>query len=159
MGLIIKNEIQKLMVGYPTVSDKYDVGAGMLEGTVNAKNGDVLKYGSASGAYEVASNITSADQVAGVLLATNVKTPNTYPAAIGSVETLVGESFNLCVRGFIAVELDSAAVLADAKEGSPVYITSTGKLTTVASSNVKLPWKFMGITETHGTAKVAEIVL
>jgi hypothetical protein len=70
-----------------------------------------------------------------------------------------GEAFGLLVRGFVAVALDENAVLANAKEGAPVYLTAAGKITTVSTSNILTPWKFMGITEEHGSVKVAEIVL
>lgn len=159
MSLILGSSgIQKLMAGYPTVSDKYDVAPATLE-SGTAHNGSVMMFGSAHSLYKVAASITAATQIAGVLLATNVKTPDTYPAATGSVATLAGEQFNLIVRGFVAVELDENAVLADAVEGAAVYVTSAGKLTTVSTSNVLLPWKFTGVTEVVGSAKLAEIVL
>lgn len=161
MGLIYgKDGIQKLMVGYPTVSDKYDVGPAVLEGSTAILPGDVVMYGSASGAYLPASSLTAfAGKVAGIAIATNVKVPNQYPAPNGPVAFQPGEAFGLMVRGFIAVALDTNAVLADAKEGAPVYITAAGKLTTVSTSNIATPWKFMGITELKGSVKVAEIVM
>lgn len=160
MGLIYgKSGIPKLMVGYPTVSDKYDVGPAVLEGSTAILPGDVVMYGSASGAYLPASSLTAMSEVAGIALATNVKVPAQYPAPAGPVAFQPGEAFGLLVRGFVAVELDADAVLADAKEGAPVYLTAAGKCTTVSTSNIATPWKFMGISELHGTAKVAEIVL
>lgn len=170
MGLIKgKNGIQKLLVGYPTVTDKYDVIAATLEGSTDCYNGDVMMRGSAHSLYKKAvgtsgSYITSANQIAGVLLATNVKVPSVYPADSASVATKAGEQFNLIIRGFVAVKLeDTNAVLANAVEGASVYITQEGKLTTVptstTSTNVLLPWKFTGVTELQGNDKVAEIVL
>lgn len=160
MGLIYgKTGIPKLMVGYPTVSDKYDVGPAVLEGSTAILPGDVVKHGSASGAYVPASSLSSFADVAGIALATNVKVPTTYPAPQGPVAIQGGEAFGLLVRGFVAVELDTNAVLANAVEGAPVYLTSAGKITTVSTNNIATPWKFMGITELHGTAKIAEIVL
>lgn len=161
MGLIYgKSGIPKLMVGYPTVSDKYDVGPAVLEGSTAILPGDVVMFGSASGAYLPASSLTAfAGEVAGIALATNVKVPTQYPAPNGPVAFQPGEAFGLLVRGFVAVALDADAVLADAKEGAPVYLTAAGKVTTVSTSNIATPWKFMGITEMHGTVKVAEIVL
>ena len=160
MSLILgKSGVQKLMVGYPTVSDKYDVAPATLE-SGTAHNGDVMMHGTSHGLYKVAaSTISAATQIAGVLLATNVKTPETYPAASGSVATSAGEQFNLIVRGFVAVALDTNAVLANAVEGAPVYCTSAGKLTTVSTDNVLLPWMFTGVTELQGSAKVAEILI
>jgi len=160
MGLIYgKSGIPKLMVGYPTVSDKYDVGPAVLEGSTAILPGDVVMFGSASGAYLPASSLTDASEIAGIAIATNVKVPSAYPAPQGPVAFQPGEAFGLLVRGFIAVALDADAVLADAKEGAPVYVTAAGKITTVSTSNIATPWKFMGITELHGTEKVAEIVL
>ncbi len=161
MGLIYgKSGIPKLMVGYPTVSDKFDVGPAVLEGSTAIYPGDVVMFGSASGAYLPASSLAAfAGKVAGIALATNVKVPTQYPAPKGPVAYQPGEAFNLMVRGFVAVALDADAVLADAKEGAPVYLTSAGKITTVSTNNIATPWKFMGITELHGSTKVAEIVM
>lgn len=160
MGLIYgKTGIPKLMVGYPTVSDKYDVGPAVLEGSTAILPGDVVAHGSASGAYVPASSLSNIAEVAGIALATNVKVPNQYPAPAGPVAIQGGEAFGLLVRGFVAVALDADAVLADAVEGATVYLTTAGKITTVSTSNIATPWKFMGITEMHGSVKVAEIVL
>ena len=160
MGLIYgKSGIPKLMVGYPTVSDKYDVGPAVLEGSTAIYPGDVVKYGSAEGAYVPASSLSAMTDVAGICLATNVKVPNQYPAPAGPVAFQPGEAFGLLVRGFVAVKLDADAVLANAKEGAKVYVTSAGKLTTVSTSNIETPWKFTGVSELHGSDKIAEIVL
>ena len=160
MSLILgKDGVQKLMVGYPTVSDKYDVGPAVLEGASPVLPGDVVMFGSASGSYKPAASLTAMTEVAGIVLATNVKVPNEYPAPTGPVAVNPGQAFGLLVRGFVAVKLDASAVLTDAKEGAKVYITAAGKLTTVSASNIETPWKFMGITELHGSDKVAEIVL
>ena len=160
MGLIYgKSGIPKLMVGYPTVSDKYDVGPAVLEGSTAVYPGDVVMVGSASGSYLPASSLSDMSEVAGIVLATNVKVPTEYPAPQGPVAFQPGEAFGLLVRGFVAVKLDAGADLSDAVEGAPVYLTAAGKITTVSTSNILTPWKFMGITELHGSDKVAEIVL
>ena len=49
MSLIIKDKIQMLMRGYPTVSDKYDVAGGILEGAEGVKFGDVVQFGATAG--------------------------------------------------------------------------------------------------------------
>lgn len=160
MSLILgKDGVQKLMVGYPTVSDKYDVGPGTVEGSDPIVPGDIVMHGSAHGLYKPAATISDMQQIAGIALATNVKAPREYPAPAGPVPFMPGEAFGLLVRGFVAIALDADAVLADAVEGAPVYITAAGKATTDSSGNVLTPWKFMGITELHGSVKVAEIVL
>ena len=46
MSLIIKNKIQELMQGYPTISDKYDVAPAVLEGETEVKAGAPVTYGS-----------------------------------------------------------------------------------------------------------------
>lgn len=164
MGLILgKSGFRKFKVGYPTVSDKYDVAGGILLGETAAHNGDVLMFGDQAGSYKVASGLTNANQVAGILLATNVKLADRYPATSDSVVWKVGEAVNLMVRGFVAVECDSTVVEANIKEGAPVYLTAAGKVTTVSSGNIATTWKFMGLYENHGTTAakkiVAEIVL
>lgn len=160
MSLILgKDGVQKLMVGYPTVSDKYDVGPAVLEGAASVLPGDVVMFGSASGSYKPAASLTAMTQVAGIVLATNVKVPNAYPAPTGPVAVNPGEAFGLLVRGFVAVALDSSAVKANVKEGAKVYLTSAGKITTVSTSNIETPWKFMGIVEGETGSLVAEIVL
>lgn len=160
MGLIYgKSGIPKLMVGYPTVSDKYDVGPAVLEGSTQVYPGDVVMYGSAAAQYKAASSLSSMADIAGICLATNVKVPAQYPAPAGPVAYNEGEAFGLLVRGFVAVKLDASAVLANAVEGATVYVTSAGKITTVSTSNIATPWKFTGISELHGSDKVAEIVM
>ena len=118
MGLIKgKLGLQKMFVGYPTVSDKYDVVPATLSGA-DVVNGDVVMYTTDHSVYAKAASITAVTQLAGIVLATNVKVPSTYPAGSANVPTKAGEQFNLMVRGYIAVELDSAADLANAKEGA-----------------------------------------
>lgn len=160
MSLILgKDGVQKLMVGYPTVSDKYEVGPAVLEGSAPVLPGDVVMVGSASGNYKPAASLSDMSEVGGIVLATNVKVPSVWPAPVGPVPVNPGEAFGLLVRGFVAVALDSAAVKADVKEGAPVYLTSAGKITTVSASNIATPWKFMGIVEGETGSLVAEIVL
>ena len=160
MSLILGQKgIKKLMVGYPTVSDKYDVGPAVLEGSTSVLPGDVVMMGSVSGSYKAVSTLTSMSQVAGIVLATNVKVPHQYPAPEGPVAVEVGEAFGLLVHGFVAVACDETVVEEDVVEGAPVYLTTAGKITTVSTDNIATSWKFMGIKEVHGSALVAEIVL
>ena len=79
MSLIIKNKIQELMQGYPTISDKYDVAPAVLEGATAVMAGQPVTLGSTAGRYKACS--AAADVVAGFVLATNVKLPDTYPAS------------------------------------------------------------------------------
>lgn len=164
MSLIIGEKINELMKGYPTVSDKYDVAPAVLEGDTDLHFGDPVLYGETNGYYEAISGaVTSADDVAGFALATNVKVADQYPGQTVSIKP--GEAFNLCIKGYMAVELDSAATLASAKANTAVHIIlATGKLTTVDKFNTGtiVPLNnvvFTGVTETQGTTKLAEILI
>ena len=128
MGLIIKNKIQELMQGYPTISDKYDVAPAVLEGDVGVVAGAPVTLGTEAGRYKACG--TAADMVAGFVLATNVKLPLTYPAAAGVQEYVAGDAFNLMFKGFIAVPLDTTAVADNIANGKAVAMLAGGKLTT-----------------------------
>lgn len=108
MGLIIKNKIAQLKKGYPTVSDKYNVQGGINVDNAPLHFGDLVTYGDTTGHYVKMTATTK--KLAGIVLATNVKLANKYPGdSNASVETLKGEAFNLLVRGFVAVKVDSSA--------------------------------------------------
>ena len=161
MGMIIKDKLQQLMKGYPTVSDKYNVSGGILTGNTAAKFGDLVKRSGTPGYFEAITGAVTVNDVAGFILATNVKLTENWPGT--TVQVNPGEAFNLLVNGFIAIELDSEANLAAVIPNSSVaLILATGKLTSAdkidSSTIVALPnCVFTGISETHGTAKFAEI--
>lgn len=161
MGLIIgKSGIPMFKVGYPTVSDKYNVTGGTLTGENSVKFGDLVKFSATKGYYEaITSTVTVAD-IAGFVLATNVKLATEWPGTDESVKVLPGEAFNLVLPGsYLAIELDTTAVEANVKANAQVYaIAATGKCTTEAGSNLALPGVvFTGMVEKHGEALVAEI--
>lgn len=161
MGLIIgKSGIPMFKVGYPTVSDKYNVTGGILAGNTAVRFGDLVKFSSTKGYYEaITSTVTLAD-IAGFVLATNVKLATEWPGTDESVKVLPDEAFNLVLPGsYLAIELDSTAVEANVKANAQVYaIPATGKCTTVSSSNLALPGVvFTGMVEKHGEKLVAEI--
>lgn len=161
MGLIIgKSGIPMFKVGYPTVSDKYNVTGGILAGNTAVRFGDLVKFSSTKGYYEaITSTVTLAD-IAGFVLATNVKLATEWPGTDESVKVLPDEAFNLVLPGsYLAIELDSAAVEANVKANAQVYaIPATGKCTTVSASNLALPGVvFTGMVEKHGEKLVAEI--
>lgn len=106
MGLIINKKIQQLMTGYPTVSDKYNVGGAILEGTA-VKFGDLVKRGSTTGYCASAAGAASVAEILGFVLGTNVKLSETWPGS--TVQVNSGEALNLLINGFLAIELDSAA--------------------------------------------------
>lgn len=156
MGLILKNALRKFIVGFPTVSDKYNVrGATLAASSAACAFGDAVKY--ADGFFTKLSTVTAASDFAGFIVGTNVKLAD-WPT--NAVTVKAGEAFNLLVSGYIAVELDANAVLANCVPATPVYITSAGKITTVSTSNTALPkLHFTGEAETQGTAKIAEIYM
>lgn len=155
MNLIIKDQIPMLRKGYPTVSDKYNVSGGILAGSSPAKFGELVKRSGTPGYFEaITSTVTLAD-IVGFVLATNVKLTEEWPGT--TVQVNPGEAFNLMIDGFIAVELDSNAVVADIIPNAQLYVTlATGKLTTATNASagavVALPnCVFTGIYENIGT--------
>ena len=164
MGMIIKNQLKKFQVGFPTVSDKYNIAGGTLTGSTAVNFGDLVKFSSTKGYFEaITSTVTVAD-IAGFVLGTNVKLALDYPATDASVKVLPGEAFNLVLpNSFLAIELDATAVEADVVANAKAYvILATGKITTSTNASagtiVELPGVvFTGEYELQGTKKIAEI--
>lgn len=158
MGLIIKDKIPSMMKGYPTMSDKYNVAGGVLSGTTSVGFGELVKYSSSVGYYEaITSTVTLAD-IAGFVLATNVKLANEWPANDAKVNPK--EAFNLLLDGFIAVKLESTAVTANIKPGKAcAVLLNNGKLTTSGvSTAVDLPnVEFTGFYEAYEDGYLAEV--
>lgn len=160
MGMIIKNKIPMFKVGYPTVSDKYNVIGGTLTGETPVKFGDLVKFSDTRGYFEAITGTITLANIAGFVLATNVKLADGYPATTVSVNP--GEAFNLVLPGtYMAIELDSTAVEGHVLANKQVYvIPATGKCTTEADSNLALPSVvFTGMVEKHGDKLVAEILI
>lgn len=160
MGLIIKDKIPMFKVGYPTVSDKYNIAGGTLVGTTPAKFGDLVKFSATKGYFEAITGAVTLADIAGFTLATNVKLSETWPAT--DVQINPGEAFNLVLPGsYLAIELATGAREANVIANKPVaVILATGKCTTeVASSTAPaLPnVVFTGLYEKHGDKIVAEI--
>ena len=160
MGLIIKDKIPMFMKGYPTVSDKYNVAGGTLDqASAPVEFGDLLVYGTTKGYFAKPTTITNVSEIAGFILATNVKLTTEWPGE--TVKTLPGEAFNLLINGFLAIALDESAVEANVKPNAAVYATPAGKCTTEAgasNANFKLPnVVFTGMVEAHGDVLFAEI--
>lgn len=159
MGLIVGKSIKKLQKGFPTIAGKNTVRGGILE-TGSVAFGQAMTYGTVAGYYKAAAAIESVYDLAGIVQGTNVKLVNVWPANNATVETSAGESFNLLLNGYIAVELDSTAVNADVVEGATVYINlTTGKFTTESdeAGTALLGSYFTGIKETVAEKVVAEI--
>lgn len=153
MGLIIKDKIPMFMRGYPTVSDKYDVAGGVLTGTNAVQFGDPVKFSATKGYFEKGTGMAAITDLAGFVVATNVKLANEWPGQ--TVQTQPGEAFNLLVKGFIAVELANTAVVANIAANKAVAIVlATGALTTSGvATAVDIPnCVFTGLYENHGTA-------
>ena len=152
-GLIIKDRIPMFKIGYPTVSDKYNVSGAVLTGNTPAKFGDLVKFSATKGYFEKGS-LEAINEAAGFVVATNVKLAENWPGT--TVQVNPGEAFNLLVDGFIAVELDAAATVEQIAANAGVcVILATGKLTTAdkaAAGIVALPnTVFTGMYENHGT--------
>ena len=151
MGLIIKDKIQSLMVGYPTVSDKYDVEGGLANETL--RFGDLVVAESV-GVYKK----VDATKVDGIVLATNVKLNTTYPADAEGPVTVKGEAFNVLIKGRVAVALDSDATASAVVKGADAKLSAAHKLSTTGTAiagNVSI--KFTGFYEMQGTTIVAEV--
>ena len=167
MNLIIKDTIPMFKIGYPTVSDKYNVAGGTLAGNTPVKFGQLVKFSTTKGYYEAITGTVTLDQIAGFTLATNVKLAEDWPGE--TVQINPNEAFNLALPNtYMAIELDSGATPAQILANKGVYvILATGKLTTadkssdgiVALTNVV----FTGLYENHGTSAapkyVAEILI
>lgn len=107
MGLIIKDKIQKMMIGYPTVSDKYNVAGGILAGTDPVHFGELVKLSGTTGYFEKAVSMSAVTEIGGFALGTNVKLAQDWPGT--TVQINPGEAFNLLINGFMSVELDEGA--------------------------------------------------
>ena len=153
MGLIIKDKIQSLMVGYPTTSDKYDVEGGLANETL--RFGDLVVAESV-GVYKK----VDATKVDGIVLATNVKLNTSYPADAEGPVTVKGEAFNVLIGGRVAVALDSGATASAIVKGADAKLSTAHKLSTTGTAiagNVSI--KFTGFYEMQGTTIVAEVEL
>ena len=157
MAMIIKDKLQMLMKGFPTVSDKYNVLPAVLDGTAPVNFGDVVVYSGTAGYYTKPATITSAPQVAGFVVATNVKVPENYPGT--TIQVNPGEAFNLLHSGYIAVALDAGATDSNVAAGKKVAVLPNGKITTIGTSTaIDLDGVvFTGTKETVGGVKLAEI--
>ena len=163
MGLIIgKQGIPMMIVGFPTVSDKYNITGGTLAGTTPVKFGDLVKFSATKGYYEAITGAVTVDKIAGFVLGTNVKLNELWPE--GQVQVNPGEAFNLVLpNSYLAVELDSAAKESEVLANAPVAVVlATGKLTSkvVTGTAPALPGVvFTGLVEKHGETLVAEILV
>jgi len=111
MSLIIKDKIPMFMKGYPTVSDKYNVSGGILTGSTPVKFGELVKRTDTAGYFAAIATTVEIADIVGFALATNVKLAEEWPARTSQINP--GEAFNLLINGFIAIELDADASIAN----------------------------------------------
>ena len=154
MSGILNTRIKKLMKGYPTVSDKYDVTGGTLDTASAAiEFGTVMAYTSVDGVYTPITSATTTAQVVGVALSPNVKLTDSWHSATSETLIQPGEAVNLCFNGFMAVEVASA-VAAVVTPGAKVGLT-LGALVVAGTDNALTGWYFTGCVE--GTLVEIEI--
>lgn len=161
MSLILKDKLPLLAKGYPTVSDKYNVrGATLASTSADGVFGDFVKF-SGNGTFSVINEdntIADAKEVAGVLLATNVKTCTDFLGGrTAKVTTKGGEAFNLLIDGYVALECAKDEDLTAIKEGDDAKLTTDGKVS--KSGTIDLGYKFTGTTYTEDGVKLAEVVI
>ena len=112
--MIIKDKISMLRKGYPTVSDKYNVTGGILQsGSADVPFGALVAYGSQVGYYKAATSVAAVGDIAGVVLATNVKLSGIWPDENQAGVVKPKEAFNLMLDGYVAIELDNSVPTAD----------------------------------------------
>lgn len=172
MSMILNTKLPQLMRGYPTVSDKYNVrGATLSSTSAEGHFGDIVLIDDAKDGYFVVADSThsaTADNVAGVLLATNVKlVTDFFGGSTAKAVTRPREAFNLMLEGYVALPLnvtDGASVedkkkaLAEIKEGDSAKITVDGKV--AKDGAIDLGWKFTGITELADDGEpLAEVIV
>lgn len=148
MSLIINKSMPMFKQGYPTVSDKYNVAGGILQGDTPVQFGALVKLGDAPGYFQAASGLTAVSQLGGFVVATNVKLAEDWPGK--TVQVNPGEAFNLLINGFIAVKLATTAKIATIAPNVAVNFTAAGLATTADDTNkvAAIPnCVFTGLTE------------
>lgn len=151
MARIYGMSLPELIVGYPTVSDKYNVAGGVLAADSEPITfGRLLKYTADSGIYTLGSTFTAVTELAGVACATNVKLADPWT---DEVKVYPGEAVNIMFDGYIALQLaQSLSKTTEIKAGAPVYLKlDTGDLCTNADAGATaVPgWAFTGKYELH----------
>ena len=146
MSNILNKSIAKLMKGYPTVADKYDVAGGVLASDAAAiEPGALLVFTAESGVYTPAVAASTVDNIAGIALAQNVKLTDIWSSTASKTLTQPGEAVNLCIRGLVAVDV-GATVAAAVKPGAKVGLTG-GALVVAGDTNAIPNWYFTGCVE------------
>lgn len=133
MSMIINKKIPMFIKGYPTVSDKYNVAGGTLTGSKPVKFGELVVKSTqtSEGCYfeAVGTTISNVANIAGFVIATNVKLATDWPGT--TVEVKPNEAFNLSLPGtYMAIELDhdivTSQLLSNITAGKQVAVYLTG---------------------------------
>ncbi len=146
MGLFIGAKLPLFKLGYPTVSDKYNVDPGILSTSVaeGVPYGTVLAYGEASGKFIVWDG-ADVKKVVGPMCAVNVKLADPWT---NEVKVMPGEACSPLRDGYIALAIDPATDLTAIVEGTPVTATvAEGKVVLGLGGTVIPGWYFTGLTE------------
>lgn len=158
MSLILKHELKKLQVGFPSRVPSPRVSGAVLSGTNNIEFGDLVMY-DGNGRYKKVASATGLADIAGFCLGTNVKLADEE----NHVYVKPGEAFNLVLPdSFMAIKLaDSVENIGDIKPNGQVYVNlTTGALTASSSGTTALTGVvFTGVAEAQGTVLVAEIYI
>ena len=149
MLIIGKDGFNKLQKGYEVNASDIKVRAFTVaaDATTGIAAGELLAYTDKSQVYKAVSG--TSDKIAGICLATNVKTDIMFPQSTTDVKFMPGEKGGCLVRGEVAVALHGTAPT----EGAAVYYDLTNRaFTTVQSGNVACPnMEFRGRTEGNVT--------
>lgn len=149
MLIIGKDGFNRLQKGYEVNANDIKVRAFTVDKTAadGIIPGELLAYTGVAQVYKPVS--ATSDKVAGICLATNVKTDLTFPQSTTDVKFAAGEKGGCLVRGEIAVALYGTAPA----EGAAVYYNVAQKaFTTEASGNVACAnMEFRGRTEGNVT--------
>lgn len=157
MGLIINKKIQMLKLGYPTVSDKYNVAGATLTGSTNVGFGAPVSWDSSNGEGAYVKAFDASATLAGFVLATNVKVPTTYPAEDNPVYQ-PGEALNLVVSGYLAVKCNAQISTAAIQPFAKFSLNANGEVIAYDGSAAKqVNGYFTGVWEKHGSDVLAEI--
>lgn len=155
MGLIYSTKLPMFRLGYPTVSDKYNVSGGVLATTEKAgvPYGTILMNTSAAGEYAPFDGKDVAT-IAGPMVAVNVKLADPFTDL---VKVMPGEACSLMLDGYIALKLADGTDTTKITEGTPVTFVGSDATGKVGLGGTVIPgWYFTGLTE-NGMAEV-EIV-
>lgn len=157
MGMIINTKLPKFKLGYPTVSDKYNVDSGVLAGTAKEglPYGTILMFGENAGEY-VAFDGADVATIAGPMTAVNVKIADPYT---GEVKVMPGQACSRLLDGYIALVIDSDTNVTSVKPGKAVsFAVADGKVVLGVGKTTTIPgWYFTGLTDEADGNLLAEI--